>query len=184
VALNEPPDVYDDVWEDPEWDEVFGGYNDGNDDGYEPDPDATEGYEPEAYEIAPYQPPPRPWYRAPQALRAIAAIGVAVVVLLISTVLLVFHPPRESEPVVAPGTPTTTPQTAIPSTVASPPPLPPPAPPSSEPSTQSGSTVPVIVQTRVEQTPTKPPEIGVTRTPITREPISVAPSQHAPHPHY
>jgi hypothetical protein len=187
VVQNEPLESLDDLRDVP--DDEFAGYEDGSDDGYEADVDEIEGYEPEAYAMGAYQPPPEPWYRNPQASVAVGAIALAVVALVVSTVLLVFRPPRDEpstavEPAQPSGTPTTT---ARAPTLASPPPSPPIAPPGSPPPPESPtqvSAVPVIVNNPpVQREPTKPPEIGVTRTPATRQPISVAPSARAPHPH-
>ncbi|HZA09008.1 hypothetical protein [Mycobacterium sp.] len=182
MALNEPPDVLD--MHDPvDGADGFDGFHDGRDDGYESDPDEMDGYEPEAYPIAPYEPPPQPWYRTTQAIIAIGAICVAAVALLVSIVLLVFHPAHDREgnvvqptriPTTAPPAPTTATATATATATTA---IPPPA------GTTAGqpapaNTAPVIVQTR-ENRPTKAPEINVTRTPI-----SVRPSPRAPHPQY
>ena len=175
MATNEPLHGVDELWHIRGQDGQFVGYEDGYDDGFESDADETDGYEPEAYAIGPYRPPPRPWYRDPQAITAVGAIGVAVLAILVSTILLLVRPQRGPSTVVGPATPART-TTSAPTTIAGPA-APPPPPPSGA---VTPGTVPVVVAPREPPGPSRSPEFNVTRTPVTRSPISVHPEPHRP----
>jgi hypothetical protein len=122
-----------------------------------------------------FKAPPTPWYRTRQAQIALAAVAVALIALVVSVVLLTIRGPADTDetPVTdtssTPTTAATTPET----TSALPPPAPPPPPPPT--SASSIAPPPVYNRPRGEPRQTKPPEIGVTRTPVTRTQISVAP---------
>jgi hypothetical protein len=122
-----------------------------------------------------FTPAPPPWYRTKPALTAILAASAAVAAIVVSGVLLVFRGPANTVDEVTSSVTPTAPTSAAPvpvATSAEPPPPPPPPPP---PETASSvNTAPRYTPT-YQPRPTKPPEIGVTRTPITRAPISVAP---------
>jgi hypothetical protein len=128
-----------------------------------------------------FRAPPTPWYRTRQALIALAAVAAAIVALVVSVVLLALGGPSHTEQTPTSDT-STTPTTAAstPDTTSAMPPPPPPPPP---PTSASSVAPPVYNGPRYEPRPTKPPEIGVTRTPVTRTQLSVAPqprpgSQH------
>ncbi|MDT5195160.1 MAG: hypothetical protein QOH20_1914 [Mycobacterium sp.] len=122
-----------------------------------------------------FKAPPTPWYRTRQALIALAAVAAALIALVVSGVLLTIRGPSDTDETPAidtsstPTTAATTPET----TSALLPPPPPPPPP--ETSASSIAPPPVYNRPRGEPRQTKPPEIGVTRTPVTRTQISVAP---------
>jgi hypothetical protein len=174
-AAREPDDPLkgpgDDQWDDPDdnfWDN-------------QPEIDDAGHFDAFNYDTWSFTPAPVPWYRTKPAMTAIVAASAAVAAIVVSGVLLVF---RGSEATVNDNTSVTptAPTSVAPVQVASseaPPPGPPPPPPPTEtvaspvnPGAGSNGTY--------EPRPTKPPEIGVTRTPITRLPISVAPQQRAP----
>jgi hypothetical protein len=128
-----------------------------------------------------FRPAPVPWYRTRQAMTAILAASAAVAAIVVSGVLLVFRGAdgtvNDNTSSVTPTAPTSVAPLQVASSEA-PPPEPPPPPPPTEtaaPVNPGGGPNPTY-----EPRPTKPPEIGVTRTPITRLPISVAPQQRAP----
>jgi hypothetical protein len=128
-----------------------------------------------------FTPAPAPWYRTKQAMTAIVAASAAVAAIVVSGVLLVF---RGSDSTVNDNTSSVTPTAPtsvapVASSEAPPPELPPPPPPT-ETAASPVNPGPGYNST-YEPRPTKPPEIGVTRTPITRLPISVAPQQRGPH---
>jgi hypothetical protein len=91
-------------------------------------------------------------------------------------VLLVFRSPGDTVNQVTSSVTPTAPTSVAPIQVASseaPPPPPPPEPP---PETAASPVNPAPrPNPAYEPRPAKPPEIGVTRTPVTRQPISVAP---------
>lgn len=129
-----------------------------------------------------FKAPPTPWYRTRQALIALAAVAAAIVALVVSVVLLALggSPNTEQTPTSDTSTTPTTAASTPDTTSAMPPPPPPPPPP---PTSASSVAPPVYNGPRYEPRPTKPPEIGVTRTPVTRTQLSVAPqprsgSQH------
>ena len=136
----------------------------------------------------PCRPPPVPWYRTTAAIVAIGAIGLAVIAILVSTVLLVSRNSRgqtnDVETTIA-TTPSSAPATTPPmiATVPPPPPAETPRPTDAESPSPAEPTAsaPVVVAPPRHSEPTKPPEIGVTRTPVTRQPISVRPP---PVPHF
>jgi hypothetical protein len=175
VTTKEPIERLDELWDIPE--------DTGNEAGLdfpEFDVDDTEGYEPEAYAFGPYQAPPKAWHRNRQVMLAGWAIGLAVVAILVSTVLLVVSPPRESQ-TVKPSTPATATPTQAPTTMANAPapaPAGPPAPGAPPPPAGQvvASTVPVAAPPRAEPPGKAPPEINVTRAPI----MSVRPTAPAP----
>lgn len=128
-----------------------------------------------------FKAPPTPWYRTRQALIALAAVAAAIVALVVSVVLLALGGSSDTEQTPTSDT-STTPTTAASTsdTTSALPPPPPPPPPTSAPSSVAP---PVYNGPRYEPRPSKPPEIGVTRTPVTRTQLSVAPqprpgSQH------
>lgn len=128
-----------------------------------------------------FKAPPPPWYRTRQALIALAAVVAAIVALVVSVVLLAFRGPSDTDETPATDT-SATPTTAAstPDTTSALPPPPPPPPPETS---ASSVAPPVYNGPRYQPRQTKPPEIGVTRTPVTRTQISVAPqprpgSQH------
>jgi hypothetical protein len=135
--------------------------------------------------LGPDESPPVPWYRTTQAMIAIAAIGCAVIAILVSAVLLVSRQSRGpadtvERPVISTSSanPTSTATTVVSSA--------PPAPETS-PSQPPSSTASVIVQPPPpppKPTATNPPQVQVTRTPSTRSPISVQPAPHPAFPHY
>lgn len=127
-----------------------------------------------------FTPPPTPWYRGTQAMTALVAAAAAVVAIVVSGVLLVFHGPTNPVDDTAPVTPTATATSAAPATVASSAVLPPPPPPPSESVASSVNPAPNYSPPRDEPSATKAPEIGVTRTPITRSSLSVAPQPRRP----
>jgi hypothetical protein len=131
-----------------------------------------------------------PWYRSPQARTLMIASGAALSAIVISAVLLVFRDssagerpvPRDGTTAVTTPLATATSEMPPPSPPpSSPPPPPPPAappPPPPEPSTMNEP--PAVVGPTVRPRQTRPPEIGVTRTPATRQPMSVAPQPRRP----
>lgn len=143
----------------------------------EPDEDRFDAFNANTWH---FKAPPIPWYRTRQALIALVAVVAAIVALVVSIVLLALGGPSDTDE--APVTDTSsTPTTAAstPDTTSALPPPPPPPPPE----TTSSVAPPVYNGPRYEPRPSKPPEIGVTRTPVTRTQISVAPqprsgSQH------
>jgi hypothetical protein len=122
-----------------------------------------------------FKPAPTPWYRTRQAVGTIVAVVIAVVALVVSVVLLVVHGSPDDENVPATDS-STAPTSTVPTmtTSAVPPPLPP-APPPPPPPVAENERPPLVV--RQPPSPTKPPEFGVTRTPVTRSPISVSPQR-------
>jgi hypothetical protein len=144
-----------------------------------------------------FKPAPPPWYRTKQALTALIAASAAVAAIVVSGVLLVFRGQGGEivNEVTSSATPTAPTSAApvplasseAPSSPSSPappppppgPPLPPPPGPPLPPPPPESAASPVNPAPRYNPTyeprPTKPPEIGVTRTPVTRLPISVAP---------
>ncbi|WP_157561446.1 hypothetical protein [Mycobacterium sp. E802] len=125
-----------------------------------------------------FKPAPVPWYRTRRATLALIATGLAAAAIVISGVLLLL---RDSAPSDTPS-PTTSPSPSTTNPAPSPslrvgvPPAPPAPPPPPPEETQQA---PVYRPTH-RPTPTKKPEIGVTRTPVTRSPISVAPQPRHP----
>jgi hypothetical protein len=174
-AADEPDDPLkgpgDDLWDEPDdsfWDN-------------QPDVDGTGHFDAFNDNTWSFTPAPVPWYRTKQAMTAIVATSAAVAAIVVSGVLLVF---RGSDGTVEDNTSSVTPTaptSAAPVQVASsaaPSPEPPPPPPTetaASPLNPGSGYNPTY-----EPRPTKPPEIGVTRTPITRLPISVAPQQRGP----
>jgi hypothetical protein len=139
----------------------------------EPDADRFDAFNANTWH---FKAPSPPWYRTRQALIALAAVIAAIVALVVSVVLLAFRGPSDTE-----KTPTTD-TSSTPSTAASTPDttsaLPPPPPP--PPETSASSVAPPVYNgPRYQPRPTKPPEIGVTRTPVTRTQLSVAPQPRA-----
>jgi hypothetical protein len=128
-----------------------------------------------------FTPAPVPWYRTKPAMTAIVAASAAVAAIVVSGVLLVFRGADSNVNDNTSSVTPTAPTSVAPLQVASeePPPEPPPPPPPTEtvasPVNPGQGSNPTY-----EPRPTKPPEIGVTRTPITRSPISVAPQQRGP----
>ncbi|KAA0085362.1 hypothetical protein CIW52_05385 [Mycolicibacterium sp. P9-64] len=116
---------------------------------------------------------PPPWYRTRQAVIALAAVVAAIVALVISVVLLAFRGPSDTD--VTPATDTSSTPTTPASTPDTTSALPPPPPPPPVTSESPAAPPPVYNRPRYEPRPSKPPEIGVTRTPVTRTQISVAP---------
>jgi hypothetical protein len=162
-------DQHDDPWGDPYTDEYA-----------DPDDDRFDAFNANTWH---FKAAPPPWYRTRQALIALAAVAAAIVALVVSVVLLALGGPSDTDETPATDT-SSTPTTAASTpdtTSALPPPPPPPPPP---PETSASSVAPPVYNgPRYQPRPTKPPEIGVTRTPVTRTQISVAPqprpgSQH------
>jgi hypothetical protein len=147
----------------------------------EPDDDRFDAFNANTWH---FKAPPTPWYRTRQALIALAAVAAAVVALVVSVVLLALGGPSDTDEAPATDTsPTPTTAASTPDTTSALPPPPPPPPPPPATSASSVAPPPVYNRPRYEPRPTKPPEIGVTRTPVTRTQISVAPqprpgSQH------
>jgi hypothetical protein len=166
MAATEPPGDFDYLWEDLGEAEENAGFDDYDD---PPSP------------FRAHRPTPGPWYRATPAMLAMGAIAVAVVAIIVAAVLLVSRDARgrsKVEPTIAIPSSSSSPTTTS-AIVATPPPSPPPPPPSP---TEAIAVAPVPVTPR-EQAPAKPPEIGVTRTPVTRSPISVRPEPRPAQPH-
>jgi hypothetical protein len=164
---NQYADQHDDPWVDQYTDE----YADSDDDRFD-------AFNANTWHFKAASPP---WYRTRQALIALAAVVAAIVALVVSVVLLALGGSSDTD-----GTPATdtssTPTTAAstPDTTSALPPPPPPPPPETS---ASSVAPPVYNGPRYQPRQTKPPEIGVTRTPVTRTQISVAPqprpgSQH------
>jgi hypothetical protein len=125
-----------------------------------------------------FEPAPAPWYRGKQALIALIAAATAAAALVVAAVLLVFRSPggvEDTTTSVTETAPTTAVSTELATSSRRPPPPPPP------PVTSAAPVDPGPAQTYRPRSPstrsTKPPEIGVTRTPVTRSPISVAPQR-------
>jgi hypothetical protein len=166
--------------------ELFGDqYADEHDDPWvdqyaDPDDDRFDAFNANTWH---FKAPPPPWYRTRQALIALAAVVAAIVALVVSVVLLALGGPSDTDDTPATDTSTSsTPTTAgsTPDTTSALPPPPPPPPPATS---ASSVAPPVYNGPRYQPRQTKPPEIGVTRTPVTRTQISVAPqprpgSQH------
>lgn len=120
-----------------------------------------------------FKPAPVPWYRTRRAAVALGAAAVATVAIVVSLVLLVVRNPSSIVDRAPTSATTTAPSPTAPPppplraglSPAPPPPPPPPAPPAAPPPPQE----PVYRQPQ-QPTPTKRPEINVTRTPY-----SVAP---------
>jgi hypothetical protein len=157
----------DDLWDDPD------------DNFWDRGPElADDGFDPFGANTWRFAPAPAPWYRTKQALTALIAATAATAAIVVSGVLLIFRTPGTTDDHKA-TTPPTAPTSAAPATVASSAELPPPPPP--ETSASSVNTAPDVNYPTVQPRPTtKPPEIGVTRTPATRSPISVAPQPRRP----
>jgi hypothetical protein len=123
-----------------------------------------------------FEPAPAPWYRTKQAITALIATATAAIALVVSGVLLLFGGPGNSVESTTSVTPTA-PSTVASSESASSPEAPPP------PATSAQPIAPPAETYRPQPTrSTKPPEIGVTRTPVTRSPLSVAPQRPGPRP--
>jgi hypothetical protein len=158
--------------------ELFGDpYTDQHDDPWvdqytDPDDDCFDAFNANTWH---FKAAPPPWYRTRQALIALAAVAAAIVALVVSVVLLALSGPSDTDKTPATDT-SSTPTTAASTpdtTSALPPPPPPPPPP---PETSASSVAPPVYNgPRYQPRPSKPPEIGVTRTPVTRTQISVAP---------
>lgn len=161
VAVTEPPGDFDYLWDD------LG------------DPDDDYGFD--DYDDDPYDPPVRhaPWYRTTGALLAICAIAGAVVAILVSAILLMSRNSHGPTQVVIPSpAPTRSSAPApAPSTVAT---VPPSA--SESPSPSATPSAPVIVTPT--HGPSTPSTLGGTSTPVTRSPLSVHPEPHPAFPHY
>ena len=178
--LESPPkDPGDDLWDEPDdnfWDNRSDSDDFPND--FSNDTGHFDAFSDNTWSFAPAPPP---WYRTKPALTAILAASAAVAAIVVSGVLLVFRGPADTVDEVTSSVTPTAPTSAAPvpvATSAAPPPaLPPPPPPPPE-TASSVNTAPRYTPT-YQPRPTKPPEIGVTRTPITREPISVAPQPRA-----
>lgn len=174
MAVTEPPGDFDYLWEAlGDTDDDVGGT--GADPGFDDD---DFGFD-DDYRVDRYrQQPPLPWYRTTVAMAAIGAIGIAGITLLVSAVLLLSRDsrgPANTVETTATTTPSAAPETTPP-TIANVPPSPIESP---SPTESAASAPQVIVEPRRTE-PTKPPEIGVTRTPVTRYPISVRPP-NVPH---
>lgn len=125
-----------------------------------------------------FEPAPAPWYRRRQALTGWIAVGAAAAALVISAVLLIVRSPGTEEDTITPAEPSTT-TTAVTTERATSSAAPPPPPPE----TSAERIDPGPAETVRRSPPprnTRPPEIGVTRTPVTRSPISVAPQPRGP----
>jgi hypothetical protein len=126
-----------------------------------------------------FTPAPPPWYRTKQAMTAIIAASAALAAIVVSGVLLVFRSPGDTVNQVTSSVTPTAPTSVAPIQVASseaPPPPASPPPPEPPPETAASPVNPAPRNNPAyEPRPAKPPEIGVTRTPVTRQPISVAP---------
>jgi hypothetical protein len=172
MAVTEPPGDFDYLWEAlGDTDDVGGTRTDfefddddfGFDDGY-------------GIDRHPHK-PLVPWYRTTAAMVAIGAIGSAAVAILVSAVLLMSRDSGEPASTVesTTATPTTTAPSAAPETTPPPVAAVPPNPTESpSPAPSPAGAPPVVVEPRQTE-PARPPEIGVTRTPLTRHPISVRP---------
>ena len=124
-----------------------------------------------------FEPAPAPWYRRRQALTVWIVAGTAAAALVVSAVLLIVRSPGSVEDTdTMPVAPSTT--TAVPTVRATSSAVPPPPETSAEP-IDPGPAQPVRPQNPPPRS-TRPPEIGVTRTPVTRSPISVAPQPRGP----
>ena len=126
-----------------------------------------------------FEPAPAPWYRRRQALTGWIAVGAAAAALVVSAVLLIVRSPGTEDDTTTPIEPSTT--TAVTSERATSSEAPPPPPPE----TSAERIDPGPAETARRNPPprsTRPPEIGVTRTPVTRSPISVAPQPRGPRP--
>jgi hypothetical protein len=125
-----------------------------------------------------FEPAPAPWYRTKQSLTALLATAAASIALVVCGVLLVFRggpaPAVDESTSVTPTAPTTV-ASAAPSTSPQPPAPPPPPPAPTE--TSAERVVPPAPTYQPPSTRAKPPEIGVTRTPVTRMPLSVSPQR-------
>lgn len=119
-----------------------------------------------------------PWYRTTPAVAALAAIGVAVIAILMSGVLLVAGQSRGRGHVQPPVTPTATTTPASSSARASASVPPPPAP------TNTASQILVPPPPPPPRPSAAPPPTGGIRAPITRPPMSVAPAPHRAFPRY
>ena len=157
------------------YDDGYHRYDDGRDDGYETDVDEMDGYEPECYEIAPYEPPPAPWYSGRLAMLALAAVGVAVVAIVVSASILVSRQSRSPAQVVHPPTSvaptppmTTAAQSPVPPPDTPAPATPPPTTP--PPGATTANTVQVPQPQPPPPSPQKGPQLNVTRTPLSVSP--------------
>jgi hypothetical protein len=124
-----------------------------------------------------FKPAPVPWYRTRGAAVALAAAAVATAAIVVSLVLLAVRNPSPTGDRV----PTSVTPTASSSLAPPPPPLRagvPPAPPPSPPPPSPTEVEPQspVYRPTYQQTPTKRPEINVTRTPY-----SVAPQPRHTH---
>lgn len=125
-----------------------------------------------------FKPAAIPWYRTRRAVVALIATALAAAAIVVSSVLLLLGDSDSDVPApTTPPTPTTAgpPSPSLRVGVPPAPPEPPPPPPPPEETQQA----PVYRPTH-RPSPTKKPEIGVTRTPVTRSPISVAPQPRHP----
>ncbi|BBZ20087.1 hypothetical protein [Mycolicibacterium gadium] len=126
-----------------------------------------------------FEPAPAPWYRGRHVLALWIAAGTAAAALVVSAVLLIVRNPAPDVDTTTPTeAPSTTTAVSTERTTSSEVPPPPP------PETSAEPIDPGPAQTVRPQNPpprsTRPPEIGVTRTPVTRSPISVAPQPRGP----
>jgi hypothetical protein len=172
--LGSPPkDPGDDLWDEP--DDNFWDNRSDFDDFPNDFPNDDGRFDAFDHDTWSFRPAPPPWYRTKPALTAIIAASAAVAAIVVSGVLLVFRGPANTVEGVTPSVTPNAPTSAQPvplATSAEPPPAPPPPPP---PETASSVNPAPRYTPTYRPRPTKPPEIGVTRTPITRAPISVAP---------
>jgi hypothetical protein len=175
-AAEEPDDLLkgpvDDQWDEPDdnfWDN-------------QPDVDDSGHFDAFNDNTWSFTPAPVPWYRTKQAMTTIVAASAAVAAIVVSGVLLVFRDSastmNDNPSSVTPTAPTSVAPVQVASSEA-PPPEPAPPPPPTETVASPVNPGPRSNPT-YEPRATKPPEIGVTRTPVTRLPISVAPQQRGP----
>ena len=168
MAVTEPPGDFD---------YLLGALGDTDDNvGFDDDYDV--GFD-DDYSVDRYRRQPQVlWYRTTGAMVAIGAISIAGIAILVSVVLLMSRdsggPANNVE-----TTTTSTPSSAAPETTPPTAAVPPSPTGSPSPTESTASAPPVIVEPRRSE-PTKPPQIGVTRTPLTRYPISVRPP-NVPH---
>lgn len=121
---------------------------------------------------------PSSWYQSPTAIGALAAIGVAVIAIVVSAVLLVSHNSRDTTPEPVERTtvmPSPEPATSAPRTTPS---ASSPAPPPPPPETTAAPPPPEPPPPTARTNPSRQPRIDVTRTPMSVEPQPRRPPQY------
>jgi hypothetical protein len=125
-----------------------------------------------------FEPAPAPWYRRRSALIGWIGVGAAAAALVISAVLLIVRSPgADDNDTTTPVEPSTTTEVSTEEATSS---AAPPPPPETSAEPVDPGTAETVRPPNPAPRSTRPPQIGVTRTPVTRSPISVAPQPRGP----